>query len=207
MDMTGVELLVVNCHKKVEGLWTDVTDLESSTANVHHQIQRVEDKVVKPLSEKVTAMYHDFFMSGGAMESRFDGLLEGHGERLAVVEQASGIAAEKCDSVWDVLMSWMVTFEALETNIGKAFENNTKTHERVSIIEDWLEPNSWMVVETQGQIVELLDLVKDQASTICLLQQRIGDLELGHRLLRDRVIHIEVGQEPSSDLCFADSYP
>jgi hypothetical protein len=141
------------------------------------------------------------------MESRFNGLLEGHGERLNTIELTSRVAAEKCDSVRDILTSWMITFEALETNIGKAHDNNAKTHERVNVIEDWLELNSQMVVETQGQISELSDLVRDQATTIRLLQGWIGELELGHHILQDCVLHIEVGQEPSSDLCFADSFP
>jgi hypothetical protein len=148
----------------------------------------VEDEVIKELSEKVNVMYRDF------EESRLDGVLEGHHERLSVVEQASAIAAEKCDSVREVLTSWMMTFEALEGNVAKAFGNTNVTFDRIKDIEDWLMPNSKMVVETQEQIAGLSELVKDQASTIRLLQGRIGDLELGHRLLRDRVIHIEVGR-------------
>jgi chromosome segregation ATPase len=194
MDMSGVELSVTNCHKKIEGFRESVTDVEGSLANLHHQIQRVEDEVVKPLSEKVTAHYHDFFTSGGSMESRFEGLIDGHGERLAVVEQASAVAAEKCDSVREVLTSWMMTFEALEGNVGKAFNNSNIAFNRIKDIEDWLEPNSRSIVEAQEQIASLADLVKDQASTIRLLQDRVGELELGHGVLRAHVINIEVGR-------------
>jgi hypothetical protein len=83
--------------------------------------------------------------------------------------------------------SWMVTFEALEGSIGK-------TAEDVKVIEDWLVPNSCSVIETQEQIASLAELVKDQASTIRLLQGRVGELELGHGVLRARVINIEVGR-------------
>jgi hypothetical protein len=146
----------------------------------------VPDKVVAPLA-KVSDMYQDFFTSGGAMESRFDGTLEEHHDRLNAMELGNVRAAEKCDSVREVLTSWMVTFEALETSVGR-------TAEDVKVIEDWLEPNSRSIVEAQEQIAGLADLVKDQVLTIRLLQDRVGELEFGHGVLRARVINIEVGR-------------
>jgi hypothetical protein len=172
---------------EVDNLKMDMSGVELSVANAHRQIQRVEDEVVATLNKKVSDMYQDFFTSGGAMESRFDGTLEEHHDRLNAVELGNARAAEKCDSVREVLTSWMVTFEALEGNIGK-------TAEDVKVIEDWLMPNSCSVIETQEQIASLAELVKDQASTIRLLQGRVGELELGHGVLRARVINIEVGR-------------
>jgi hypothetical protein len=88
----------------------------------------------------------------------------------------------------------MVTFETLEGNVGKCFDNTNLVSDRVKDLEDWLEPNSRSIVEAQVEIEKLTDLVKDQASAIRLLQDRVGELELGHGVLRARVINIEVGR-------------
>ena len=90
---------------RLDDIWMDVQGCELSTVNAHQQIQRLEDEVVVPFIEKVTLMYRDCFTSGGAMESRFNGILENHQERLNEVELASRIAKEKCNSVQDVLTS------------------------------------------------------------------------------------------------------
>jgi hypothetical protein len=172
---------------EVDNLKMDMSGVELSVANAHQQIQHVEDKVVVPLAKKVSDMYQDFFTSSGAMESRFDGMLEEHHDRLNAVELGNARATEKCDSVQEVLTSWMVTFEDLERSIGR-------TAEDVKVIEDWLEPNSRSIIEAQEQISSLAELVKDQASTIRLLQGRVGELELGHGVLRARVTNIEVGR-------------
>jgi hypothetical protein len=108
-------------------------------------------------------------------------------ERLHFLEQGKEVTDGKCDDVREVLTSWMVTFETLEGSIGK-------TTKDVKVIEDWLEPNSCSIVEAQVEIEKLTDLVKDQASAIHLLQDRVGELELGHGVLRARVINIEVGR-------------
>jgi hypothetical protein len=172
---------------EVDNLKMDMSGVELSVANAHRQVQRVEDEVVVPLAKKVSDMYQDFFTSGGAMESRFDGTLEEHHDRLNAVELGNARAAEKCDSVREVLTSWMVTFEVLEGSIGD-------TAKDVKVIEEWLEPNSRSIVDAQVEIGKLTDLVRDQASAIRLLQDRIGELELGHGVLRARVINIEVGR-------------
>jgi hypothetical protein len=89
----------------------------------------------------------------------------------------------------------MVTFETLEGNVGKCFTNTNLVSDRVKDLEDWLEPNSRSIVEAQvSRSRSLTDLVKDQVSTIRLLQDRVGELELGHGVLRARVINIEVGR-------------
>jgi hypothetical protein len=172
---------------EVDNLKMDMSGVELSVANAHLQIQRVEDEVVATLAKKVSDMYQDFFTSGGAMESRFDGTLEEHHDRLNAVELGNGRAAEKCDSVREVLTSWMVTFEALEGSIGDIAKD-------VKVIKEWLEPNSRSIIEAQVEIEKLTDLVKDQASAIRLLQDRVGELELGHGVLRAHVINIEVGR-------------
>jgi hypothetical protein len=81
---------------EVDNLKMDMSGVELSVANAHRQIQHVEDEVVVPLSKKVSDMYQDFFTSGGAMESRFDGTLEEHHDRLNAVELGNARAAEKC---------------------------------------------------------------------------------------------------------------
>jgi chromosome segregation ATPase len=85
-----------------------------------------------------------------------------------------------CANVREVLTSWMVTFEVLETSIGDAAA-------RVQHMEDHL-------VTRSKELLEMSETIIDQAATIRLLQGHIGELELGHGVLRARVINIEVGQ-------------
>jgi methyl-accepting chemotaxis protein len=154
----------------------DMSGVELSVANAHLQVQRVEDEVIKEM--KVHMEDYE------AKTATWSGVLQG---RVDDLELARDRTNEKCDTVREVLTSWMVTFEALEKSIGA-------TAEDVKTIEDWLTPNSRCVAETQEQIKELSDLVKDQASTIRLLQGRVGELELGHGVLWTRVANIEVGR-------------
>ena len=172
----------------------DVQGCELSTANAHQQIQRLEDEVVVPFIEKVTLMYWDCFTAGGAVESEHQGRLDNHQERLNAVELASEIAKEKCDSVWEVLTSWMATFEALEGSIGDATT-------RVHAMEDHLTERSQDLhnfavrFEDQSALLQRMqERMDSQDATITALRDRVGELELGRRLLRDRIIAIEVGR-------------
>jgi hypothetical protein len=168
---------------EVDNLKMDMSGVELSVANAHQQIQRVEDEVIKDMKDQLEEEgKKDYVWRGGVTE------------RLHFLEQGKEVTDGKCDDVREVLTSWMVTFEALEGNVGKCFTNTNLVSDRVKDIEDWLEPNSRSIVEAQEQIVSLADLVKDQASTIRLLQDRVGELELGHGVLRARVINIEVGR-------------
>jgi chromosome segregation ATPase len=161
---------------EVDNLKMDMSGVELSVANAHLQIQRVEDEVIKEMKDRLEEEeMKDYVWRGGVTE------------RLHFLEQGKEVTDGKCDNVREVLSSWMVTFEALEGSIGK-------TAEDVKAIEDWLEPNSHSIVEAQEQIASLAELVKDQASTIRLLQGRVGELELGHGVLRARVINIKVGR-------------
>ena len=171
----------------------DVQGCELSTANAHQQIQCLEDEVVVPFIEKVTLMYQDCFPAGGAIESEHQGCLDNHQERLNVVELASEIAKEKCDSVREVLTSWMVTFEALEKSIADAST-------RVFAMEDHLTERSQDLhnfgkkfEEKMALIERMQERMDSQDATIMALRDRVGELELGHRLLCDRIIAIEVG--------------
>ena len=128
------------------------------------------------------------------MESKFRGTLENHQERLNEVELVSGIAKEKCDSIRDVLTSWMSTFKVLETNIGDATM-------RVIAMEDHLVEKSQSLVDLDTQVQANSDIIRlltermsSQETTITALRDLVGELELGHRLLRDRIIAIEVGR-------------
>ena len=96
-----------------------VQGVEMSVANAHHQSQRVEDEVVKQLSEKVMAHYHDFFTSGGAMESKFKGRMDemealgvrGPGNCQKHLENIAGCGSNflQCncrthaENIWDVI--------------------------------------------------------------------------------------------------------
>jgi hypothetical protein len=161
---------------EVDNLKMDMSGVELSVANAHLQVQRVEDEVIKDMKDQLEEEgKKDYVWRGGVTE------------RLHFLEQGKEVTDGKCDDVREVLTSWMTTFEVLEESIGK-------TAEDVKVIEDWLEPNSRLIVEAQVEIEKLTDLVKDQASVIRLLQDRVGELELGHGVLRARVINIEVGR-------------
>jgi hypothetical protein len=85
----------------------------------------------------------------------------------------------RCENVWEVLSSWMVTFKTLEENIGK-------THIQMKAMEEYQD-------EMAKSLEEFTGLCVDQGEMICLLQARVGELELGHGVLQDHVLHIEVG--------------
>ena len=177
---------------RLDDIWMDVQGVELSVANTHHQIHRVEDEVIKKLSNQVTAHYRDFFTLGGAMESRFDGILDHHHERLNLVELVSGIVAEKCDNVREVLTSWMATFKVLELSVGDATT-------RVIAMEDHLLERSQSLVELDTQVQDqssMIQLLKEQMdsqeATITALRDHVGELELDHHLLHDRIIAIKV---------------
>jgi hypothetical protein len=121
-------------------------------------------------------------------ESRFDGMLEDHQERLNNLELVRDITEEKCSSVQDVLMSWMQTFEALEVGVG----SSTMQIQTLEDNREWLVSHSEAMTEMSRGIREFQELVLDQATTIKLLQECVGELELGHGVLRAHVLHIEV---------------
>jgi hypothetical protein len=161
---------------EVDNLKMDMSGVELSVVNAHLQIQRIEDEVIKEMKDHLEEEERKSYVWGGGVT-----------ERLNFLEQGKERTDAKCDDVREVLTSWMVTFEALEGSIGK-------TAGDVKVIEDWLEPNSCCIIEAQKQIANLAELVKDQASTIRLLQGRIGELELGHGVLQACVINIKVGR-------------
>jgi hypothetical protein len=84
----------------------------------------------------------------------------------------------RCENVREVLTSWMVTFQVLETSMSDAAA-------RVQHMEDHL-------VTRSKELLEMLETAIDQAAIIHLLQERVGELELGHGVLRARMINIEV---------------
>jgi hypothetical protein len=84
----------------------------------------------------------------------------------------------RCDNVQEVLTSWMVTFKVLETSVSDAAA-------RVQHMEDHL-------VTRSKELLEMSEIAIDQATTIWLLQECVGELELGHGVLRACVINIEV---------------
>jgi chromosome segregation ATPase len=145
----------------------DMTGVELSVANAHRQVQRVEDEVLKP------------FMEGGYLAQEDCRILEeAFCARIEDLELAKERTDTKCESIREVLTSWMVTFEALETSVGSVAT-------RIQDMEDHL-------VDRSKELQDFSELVLDQAATIRLLQERVGELELGHGVLRARVINIEV---------------
>jgi hypothetical protein len=152
---------------RVDNLQMDMSGVELSVVNAHRQIQRVEDNVL------------ELFMEGG-YQARVDCriLEETFCTKIDDLEFAKEKTDERCENIWEVLTSWMVTFEALETSVSDAAA-------RVLHMEDHL-------VTRSKELLEMLETAIDQAATIRLLRDRIGELELGHGVLRARVINIKV---------------
>ena len=123
--------------------------------------------MVKPLSEKVTVMYHNFFTSGGAMESQLEGM---------------------CITNMEKMMKFLDTYIILDLGIAK----NTEQIVRLDNNQGWLKQWEKGMSKLVGEVWSLQDTVKDQASTISILWDHVGELELGHHLLCDRIIAIEV---------------
>jgi hypothetical protein len=109
---------------------------------------------------------------------------------------------KKCESVREVLTSWMVTFEALETSVGSV----TAQAQTLEDNQEWLASHSAAMTEMSNGIREFQEMVLDQATTIRLLQERVGELELGHGVLRARVINIEVRMSIVASLCVLTIY-
>ena len=105
-------------ESRINDLQMDMTGVEMLVANAHHQVQHVEDEILAPfMAGQYAAQQHHCILEE-ALRDRAD--------NLKLVRDR---VEEKCLSVQDVLMSWMVTFEALETNIGF-------TSGRVQMLED-----------------------------------------------------------------------
>jgi hypothetical protein len=147
----------------------DMSGVELSVANAHLQVQRVEDEVLKPYMDDMYRAQEDHRVLEESLRDRVDSL-----------ELEKDRVEANCASVREVLSSWMVTFEALETSVGNASKD-------VRHMEDHL-------VVRSKEFLEMVETVKDQASTIRLLQDCVGELELGHGVLRTRVANIEVGR-------------
>ena len=97
-----------------------------------------------------------------------------------------------CATTWEVLSSWMVSFEALEKSIA---DEST----RVIAMEDHPTERPMDLHNFGKKFEEKMDLIDrmqermdSQDATIMALKDRVGELELGRRLLRNRIIAIEV---------------
>ena len=169
---------------RIDNLQMDMTGVELSVANAHLQVQRVEEETQEELRE----MKHHFeesearqYLHGGGITARLDSL---ELERTRV--------EANCATVREVLSSWMVSFEALEKSIA---DEST----RVVAMEDHLAERSMDLHNFGKKFEEKMALVErmqewmdSQDVTIMALKDRVGELELGRHLLRDRIIAIEV---------------
>jgi chromosome segregation ATPase len=154
----------------------DMTGVELLVANAHRQVQRVEDEVIREMKDHMEDYKNKNYVWSGSVTSRLDDL-----------ELAKERTNEKCESIQEVLTSWMVTFEALEMSMGSIST-------RIQAMEDHL-------VDRSRSLREFTELVLDQAATIRLLQERVRELELSHGVLRARVINIEVRRSMVASLC------
>jgi hypothetical protein len=162
---------------RIDNLQMDMTGVELLVANAHQQIQCVEDEVITP------------FINGHYLAQQDHRILEeALRDRVNNLELAKDQTDKKCESVQEVLTSWMVTFEVLETSVGSV----TTRAQTLEDNQEWLASHSAAMTEMSRGIREFQEMVLDQATTIKLLQECVGELELSHGVLQARVIHIEV---------------
>ena len=166
---------------RIDNLQMDMTGVELSVANAHLQVQRLEEDVIKDL--------RDCLKNSEARIQTWRGIYSGKVDRLELERDR---VEANCATTWEVLSSWMVSFEALEKSIA---DEST----RVVAMEDHLTERSMDLHNFGKKFEEKMDLIDrmqeqmdSQDATILALKDRVGELELGHRLLRDRIIAIEV---------------
>ena len=166
---------------RIDNLQMDMTGVELSVVNAHLQIQRLEDDVLKPHLVEMDKAQERCRIMDGNLRHRVDSL-----------ELEKDRVEANCATVREVLTSWMVTFEALEKSI-------TDESTRVVAMEDHLTERSMDLHNFGKKFEEKMALIERmqermdlQDATILALKDRVGELELGRRLLRDRIIAIEV---------------
>ena len=159
----------------------DMTSVELSVANAHLQVQRIEDDVLKPYIVEMGKAHEDHRILEEDLRRRVDSL-----------KLEKDRVEANCATVREVLSSWMVSFEALEKSIA---DESTQ----VVAMEDHLTERSMDLHNFGKKFEEKMALVErmqermdSQDAIILALKDRVGELELGCRLLRDRIIAIEV---------------
>ena len=166
---------------RIDNLQMDMTGVELSVVNAHLQVQRLEDDVIKELRDRVESSESGIMTWRGIFSNKVD-RLELERDRVEA----------NCETTREVLSSWMVSFKALEKSI--ADESS-----QVVAMEDHLTERSMDLHNFAKKFEEKMALVDrmqermdSQDVTIMALKDRVGELELGRRLLRDRIIAIEV---------------
>ena len=166
---------------RIDNLQMDMTGVELSVANAHLQVQRLEDNVIKGLKEHIETSEDGIQTWRGIFSRKVDSL-----------ELERDRVEANCATTREVLSSWMVSFEALEKSIA---DESTQ----VVAMEDHLTERSQDLYNFTKKFEEKMALVEkmqeqmdSQDATIMALKDRVGELELGRRLLRDRIIAIEV---------------
>ena len=175
---------------RIDNLQMDMTGVELSVANAHLQVQRLEDDVLKPYMDDMYKAEENHRILEEDLRSRVDRL-----------ELEKDRVEANCASTREVLSSWMTSFEALEKSI--ADESS-----RVVAMEDHLTERS-MDLHNFGKefeakmalVARMQERMDSQDATIMALKDRVGELELGRRLLRDRIIAIEVRRWLRSLIC------
>ena len=175
---------------RIDNLQMDMTGVELSVANAHLQVQRLEDDVIKELRERIESSESGIMTWRGIFSRKVDAL-----------ELERDRVEANCATTREVLSSWMVSFEALEKSIADEAS-------RVYAMEDHLEKRSMDLHNFGKEFEEKMSLVErmqermdSQDATIMALKDRVGELELGRRLLRDRIIAIEVRRWLRSSIC------
>ena len=168
---------------RIDNLQMDMTGVELSVANAHLQVQRLEDDVIKGMKDHQENFEAKLYEYNGILRGRVDSL-----------ELEKTMVEANCATTREVLSSWMISFEALEKSI---VDEST----RVIAMEDHLTERSQDLYNFAKKFEEKMELVDrmqermdSQDATIMALKDRVGELELGRRLLRDRIIAIEVGR-------------
>ena len=166
---------------QIDNLQMDMTGVELSVANAHLQVQRLEEDVIQGLKERIETAEEGISTWRGIFSHKVD-----------AIELEQTRVEANCVTTREVLSSWMTSFEALEKSIADEAS-------RVYAMEDHLEKRLMDLHNFGKEFEEKMALVgrmqermDSQDATILALKDRVGELELGRRLLRDRIIAIEV---------------
>ena len=175
---------------RIDNLQMDMTGVELSVANAHLQVQRLEDDVIKGMMDCIEDSENGIQTWRGIFSHKVDSL-----------ELERDRVEANCATTREVLSSWIDTFEALVKSIA---DEST----RVVAMEDHLTERSMDLHNFSKKFEEKMALVERmqermdlQDATIMALKDRVGELELGRRLLRDRIIAIEVRRWLRSSIC------
>jgi hypothetical protein len=151
---------------RIDNLQMDMTGVELLVANAHHQIQGVEDEVLPKFDDKWRRAINTLTEAQEDGERKYNEWYE-HVQHSCVTVLDSFICLEKGIKENTAMIVW--------------FDQN----------QAWLENWEKGMNNLVGEVRSLQDIIARQATAIPALKDCVGELELGRRILRAHMVHIE----------------